>query len=318
MAYTTASSADAAGLGSPSPDAPAAAGAATNTLIPLRFVYNRGTVGFASQGHHPGFGFGNNNRPANGLGGLVTLNGNPGITGAFPPILAPPRIFYGFYNTLRGAGYQCEFYKKDNQLTANELRGPQFGGTNIFNKVNIGLLVGHGVYGTTPDFTISLSGPLETYYPIYKSGVNSYDWVRFTQFKFGSSGSNLRWMGMLSCNNMIESCYDDMYNKELLPIGNNLHLLLGSSSVIFVASNFGDEYALALTGLAGVQRLSVADAWFYAGTRSQGFQTNAVKKTVTFRVAGWLNCLSDDLENYSVPNSGNPADITSINLQVFP
>ena len=248
----------------------------------------------------------------------MTLNESTGITGAFGPLRAPPRIFYGFYNTLRGAGYQCEFYKKDNDLTANELRGPQFGGTNIFNKVNIGLLVGHGVYGTTPDFTISADGPLETYFPIFKSGVNSYDWVRFTQFRFGNSGSNLRWMGMLTCNNMIGSCYDDMYNKELLPIGNNLHLLLGSSSVIFVASNFGEEYGQALTGLGGTQRLSVKDAWFFAGTKSQGFQTNEVKKTVIFRVAGWPACLSDDLENYSAPDSGNPANITFIDEQVFP
>ena len=46
--YTSRSSAGAEGLGAPGPDAPAAAGAATNTLIPLRFAYNRGMVGFAA------------------------------------------------------------------------------------------------------------------------------------------------------------------------------------------------------------------------------------------------------------------------------
>jgi len=302
-----------------SANAAAAAGGGETTLIPPRVFGAMGTVGVAYQGHHPKTSFGNANRPLNGLGGRVTLNESTSITGAFGPLKAPRRIRQDFHIDLSLAGYRTTFYDVDDDLTANDLLGPQYGGANKFNNVNIGLLIGHGVYGSTPDFTTSASGPFETYFPIYKSGVNSYDWVRFTQFEFGSPGSDLRWMAILSCNNMIENNYDDMWNKELLPIGDDLHLLLGSSSVIFVVSNFGRQYASALTGLHGITRRSVADAWFYAGTVSQGFQTNLLaKKTVTFRVAGWPACVNDDLINYSAPDSGNPADIFNINQQVFP
>jgi hypothetical protein len=77
------------------------------------------------------------------------------------------------------------------------------------------LLAGHGVYGMDSDFTISASGPRQTYYPVYKTGDNFYDWVRISQCDFGSS--NLRWMGLLSCNNLFPDVYDDMYAKEVLP-----------------------------------------------------------------------------------------------------
>lgn len=299
-------------------DAPAVADGGTTTLIPPRVVHAVGTMGVAYQGHHPSIGFGSNNRPSNGLAGRVTLNGNPGITGAFGPLRAARKIKIGFVVPLGQAGFKLNYEAKDDTVLANDLRGSQYGGTNKFNKVNIGLLIGHGVYGTSPDFTISASGPLETYYPVYKTGVNSYDWVRFTQFKFGSgSSSALRWMGIISCNNMIGSCYDDMYDKEALPIGNNLHLLLGCSSTIYIVSNFGWEYASALTGGNGVGRRTVADSWFFAGSVSQSHQVSTNKIPVFFRVAGWPNCFADDLINYQSPDSGNPGDITFDDRQVF-
>jgi hypothetical protein len=51
---------------------------------------------------------------------------------------------------------------------------------------------------------------------------------------------------------------------------------------------------------------------------SQGFQTNSPPHPVFFRVAGWPACFSDDLVNYSNPDSGNPANITFDKRQVFP
>jgi len=167
------------------------------------------------------------------------------------------------------------------------------------------------------DFAVA-GGTKLTYFPIYKTGVNSYDWVKFNEFKFGTSGSVLRWMNILSCNNMIDHCYDDMYNKGVLPIGNNLHLLCGSASTVYLVSNFGWQYSAALTGQNGVSRRSVAESWFYAGNVSQGFQTNSPPHPVFFRVAGWPACFSDALVNYSNPDSGNPANITFDKRQVFP
>ena len=295
----------------------AAAGGGTTTLIPPRIVHNLGTMALAYQGHHPDVNFGSANRPSNGLGGRVELNGSPLVTGAFPPLESPQRIMMGFQGVMETRGFKLEWGRADDNVSAAALLGSQYGGSNQFNRANIGLLVGHGVFGTTPDFTTTGAGVLDTYFPIYKTGVNSYDWVRFTQFQFGNSGSNLRWMGILSCNNMFPDNYDDMWNKEMLPIGDNLHLLLGASSTVYLVSNFGREYASALTGANGVQRQSIQEAWFYAGTKSQGFQTKSPKQTVTFRVAGWPNCFSDDLLSYQSPDSGNPGDIASVEREVF-
>ncbi len=301
--------------------AAAASGSGTTTLIPLRVVRSMGTMGLAYQGHHPGTGFGTANRPANGLAGRVQLNTNNGVTGAFGPIQSCSRIMFGFQNTLEQAGYRLGWGRANDNVSASDLRGSQFGGTNQFNKYNIGLLIGHGVFGSDNnsgiDFTVA-GGTKLTYFPVWKTGTSSYDWVRFNEFRFGTSGSALRWMGMLTCNNMIDHCYDDMYNKGVLPIGNNLHLLNGSASTVYIASNFGWQYGSALTGLNGVTRRSVAESWFYAGNVSQGFQTNSPKRDVFFRVAGWPACFNDDLQTFSSPDSGNPANITFIKRQVYP
>jgi hypothetical protein len=299
----------------------ASAGSGATTLIPPRVVRSMGTMALAYQGHHPSTGFGTANRPPNGLTGRVQLNGNNGITGAFGPIRSCSRIMFGFQSTLEQAGYRLGWGRANDNVSASDLRGSQFGGTNQFNKYNIGLLIGHGVFGSDNnsgiDFTVA-GGTKLTYFPIWKTGNSTYDWVRFNEHRFGTSGSALRWMAILSCNNMIDHCYDDMYLKGVLPIGNNLHLLNGSASTVYIVSNFGWQYGSALTGLNGVARRSVKDAWFYAGNLSQGHQTNSPKKDVFFRVAGWPNCFSDDLISYSTPNSGNPANITSDVQKVFP
>jgi len=278
-------------------------------------------MGLAYQGHHPSIGFGTANRPPNGLTSRVQLNGGNGVTGAFGPLKSCQRIMVGFQGTLERAGYRLGWGRADDNVSATDLRGSQFGGTNQFNKYNIGLLVGHGVFGSDNnsgiDFTVA-GGTKLSYFPIWKTGNSTYDWVRFNEFRFGTSGSVLRWMGILSCNNMIDHCYDDMYNKGVLPIGDNLHLLNGSASTVYLVSNFGWQYASALTGQNGVARRSVRNAWFYAGNLSQGFQTNSPKRAVFFRVAGWPNCFSDDLISYSSPDSGNPANITFDKQEVIP
>lgn len=119
-----------------------------------------GTLGIAYQGNHPnGTSFGLNTRPSDGLFGRVSLNVTPGSYGN---LKAAHRVALGFDRYLGDAGYRLKFYKGNFDLHASDLRKPAKGGSSIFNNVNIGLLVGHGVYGTTGDFTISGSGPLQT------------------------------------------------------------------------------------------------------------------------------------------------------------
>jgi hypothetical protein len=296
----------------------AATGPQTTTLIPRRVVGAMGTFGIAWQGHHPNGGFSSSTRPSNGLGGRVTLNTPGSSPGGYGPLRASLSIARGFFHTMHGAGYRQKYYANDDNLVASHLRGSFYGGASKFNNVNIGLLIGHGVFGTTPDFTISASGPLQSYFPIYQRGDTGYDWVRISESDFGGAEpTGLRWMGILSCNNMVASVYDDMYDKEVLPINDNLHLLLGSSSTVYIVSNFGFVYGRALTGANGVPRQTVRESWFFAGQQSQSHQISSVKKSVFFRVAGWPACFNDDLVNYSAPDSGNPADIVFEDREVF-
>jgi hypothetical protein len=272
----------------------------TNQLIPPRIVGQLGSFGIAYQGHHPAGALGP--RPNNGLFGFVSINALPG----YGPLRSASRIASGFNAQMIDAGYIQKFRKADDRLLASQLRKPSKGGTSEFNKANIGLLIGHQVFGSTSDFTISGSGPLQSYFPIYQTGASEYDWVRISEFDFGSS--DLRWMCILSCNNLKDSVYDDMYEKVVLPINDDLHLLCGASTSVFLVSRFGDDFGTALTGSStSVPRMGIRDAWFFAAERTQRYTGSSLE--IVFRVAGWANCFNDDLISYESPNSGNPADI---------
>jgi hypothetical protein len=211
------------------------------------------------------------------------------------------------------AGYRLKFMKSNFDLHASDLRKPSKDGSSVFNQANLGFLIGHGVYGTTADYTIAGSGPKQSYYPVY-TGANGYDWVRLSEFDFGSPGTNgLRWMSILTCNNLVSSVYQDCYDKEVLPVNDSLHLLCGSKTAVYIVSNFGLKYSAALTGGGGVSRTTVKEAWFYAGTQTQARNPSV---SVRFRVIGWPACFDDDLVNYQDPDSGNPADIAFEDRQV--
>ena len=140
--------------------------------------------------------------------------------------------------------------------------------------------------------------------------------MRLSEFEFGGPNSNLRWMSILNCNNLVDSVYQDCYDKEALPVGDNLHLLCGANGAVFMVFNFGLRYSAALTGSTTTRR-TVMESWFYAGTQTQSKQPDGPHMSVSFRVIGWPNCFDDDLLTYQTPNSGNPADITFQDRTVF-
>ena len=132
-----------------------------------------GTVGVAYQGHHPDDPIGSFRRPANGLFGYVTLD--PDYSLPYGTIHRAKKIAEGFDAAMNKDGWTTHFKLGDDALHASHLRKPSKGGSSKFNEVNIGLLVGHGIRGVSGDFTISGSGPLETYIPIYTTGAANYD-----------------------------------------------------------------------------------------------------------------------------------------------
>lgn len=226
---------------------------------------------------------------------------------------------------MSNAGWKLGFHKADNNLQDYELKRADlgFGGSNLFNRVNLGLFMSHGNYGSTLDFTPATSQSKQTYFAV--GGTNPPNsWIRLSEFRFGN---NLRWMALLTCNNLEDDAYQSMYNKLVLPIGdenqpwsNQLHLLLGCSTYSAVSDDFGKIWAKKMNGgfFSGVQ--TIADAWFntgkevYRGQSRTGIYTN----DLFFRVVGWdTPTFNDRLLLYTIPD---PSVDTLIDMKerVFP
>ena len=185
-----------------------------------------GKLGVAWQGDHPDpgtNGIGGFNPPAN-LVGSIQLS--PNYLLPYGPIKNAGTIATKFENTMKKYKWKTAFNYGDDQLTANLLRKASKGGSNLFNYCNIGLMVGHGIRGANQDFKATSTPSLQTYMPIYKKGVNAYDWVRMSEFDFGGGPVGLRWMGLYACNMLSYDNAQDMYNKGVLPMNFNLHILL--------------------------------------------------------------------------------------------
>jgi hypothetical protein len=159
-----------------------------------------GKLGVAWQGNHPDpgtNGIAGFNRPAN-LVGLIQLSPNYFLP--YGPIRNAGVIATKFENTMKKYKWTTAFNYSADQITAPLLRKPSKGGSNLFNYCNIGLLVGHGIRGITQDAKATSTPSLQTYFPIYKKGVNACDWVRMSEFDFGGGPGGLRWMGIYACN----------------------------------------------------------------------------------------------------------------------
>jgi hypothetical protein len=302
----------------------------TTGIGPIR-VGLSGSFAIAYQGHHPqGTVFPASTAPDDGLIGTIELN-TASPAGSYPKLRSLRNISLGLESVLSRAGFRLVNRLADDDLTLNHLDGVPYGGRGTLNEANLAFLCGHGVYGKDPDFTISFDGPLQTYYPVYRTGNNFYDWFRISNGDFGGSfldvnnvvhPGRMRWMCILTCNNLHsdeeQDTYGDMYNKEVLPITDDLHLLLGCKTTSYMVSAFGAALGHALTGtfVSPTPQLSVAEAWFYAGRETQA--RGNPSQPVVFRVAGWPNNFSDFLDNYQTPNAGNPADITFEDRQVWP
>ncbi|MGI8965220.1 MAG: Ig-like domain-containing protein, partial [Limisphaerales bacterium] len=126
-----------------------------------------GKFGVAWQGNHPDTitGIPGFNRPAN-LVGTITLD--PNYVLPYGAIHQAENIAKNFETTLNKYKWKKAFNYGNDQLTARLLRKPSKGGSNLFNDCNIGLLIGHGIRGTSQDGRATSTPSLQTYMPIYK------------------------------------------------------------------------------------------------------------------------------------------------------
>lgn len=278
-----------------------------------------GTVGIAWQGHHPATPLPPNppsatfTRPSSGLPTQPLINLVPNYRLPYGPIKQAGQLAKRFAKEMAIGGWKKGFELGDDALEAKALRKPAKGGTSKFNEINIGLLVGHGIHGESPDFVSTNTGALGTYFPIYKSGATNYDWVRLSDCDFGST--NLRWMGIYSCNMLHELSSDSMYAKGVLPINDKLHLLLASRTSVQIHPAFGEKWASFMLGREAGGILSVWQAWNAAGVLVHALE--GPSHEVIFRTAGWPECYGDKLGSYTEPTSNNVYDIEMRHTQIW-
>ena len=283
-----------------------------------------GKLGVAWQGDHPdpgtNGGIAGFNRPANLIGSIQL---SPVYALPYGPIKNAETIAKKFESTMKKYKWTTAFNYGNDQVGASLLRKASKGGSNLFNYCNIGLLIGHGIRGVNQDFkAVSSATPsLQTYFPIYKKGVNAYDWVRMSEFDFGGGPGGLRWMGLYACNMLSYDNAQDMYNKGLLPMNFNLHILLGEETSIYMYPEFGRLWASYMNGGEDAVKHTVIDSWNLASRKIHaipGVVTHPAPTTVVMTCAYWPDCVGDTLQSYTDNGSTDPSDITFRRVQTYP
>lgn len=276
-----------------------------------------GRFGVAWQGDHPDpgtNGIGGFNPPAN-LSGSIQLS--PNYLLPYGPIKNAGTIATKFENTMKKYKWTKAFNYGNDQLTASLLRKPSFGGSNLFNYCNLGLLVGHGIRGANQDFKATSTPSLQTYMLLYIPGVHSYDWVRMSEFDFGGGPGGLRWMGLYACNMLYPDSAQYMYAKGVLPMNFNLHILLAEETSIFMYPEMGAKWASYMNGgeAGGVQ--TVMQSWILASQKIHAL-VNPVGHTVSMTCAYWPDCVNDSLRSNTDNGSTNPSETSFRRVQVYP
>lgn len=274
-----------------------------------------GKIGIAWQGHHPDTtnGIAGFNPPAN-LVGSVTLS--PNYVLPYGRIGRAGEIANKFEREMKKHKWTTGFNYGNDQLTAPQLRKPSKGGTNLFNYCNIGLLVGHGIRGASQDNRATSTPSLQTYFPIYKTGVNAYDWVRMSEFDFGGGPVGLRWMGIYACNMLYRDNALDMWNKGVLPLNENMHILLAEETSIHMYPEFGRLWASYMNGGEDGVKRTVLESWSLASQKAH--KEVQPSHDVIMSSAYWPNCVNDKLLSYTPNDSDDPSEIRFRRVKVWP
>ena len=205
-----------------------------------------------------------------------------------------------FVKEMKRNNWSKKFSRSDDLLSINDLRGS---GANIFNNVQLGLLMLHGTYGTTPDYTIS--GAKQMYFPITSGGSAQY--LRMSEMNLGSAATNgLKWMAIDACNSMYQPNWADMLNHGVHPNNSDLHLLLGTDSVSYTDPTRQKYWARYMTsGKIVLSPMTIEDAWFQAARDAFAATGYNYTNAIYFAVGGDAACTGDMLQTNSPP-TGSP------------
>jgi hypothetical protein len=258
--------------------------------------------------------------PKNGIPypvtGVCHLDGG-GTSVLFDPIPEGPAFEVNFIRTMKKGGWRLNYNKSNNStpaLHANDMRRSDqgYGGGELFTTANIGLFMNHGNYGTDPDYSAGSSGSRQTYFRISTDGGDN-GWLRMCQIGFGGE---LKWLGILACNSL--NTYSSMANAGAIPL-KTTHLVCGCATIAAVGEDFGALWAKNMFGGVFTSPKTIANAWFQAGKTQYSYATN-LTGTITFRVAGYPECMNDTIKNNTAPSSPSPApgNLTQTPEQVYP
>jgi hypothetical protein len=231
----------------------------------------------------------------------VAIDGYPAGTFFY---LAPLREFKAvatrFSSALQNGDWKPSFIKANEQFWVTDIEKSSLGGSSIFNNVNIGMLMGHGSYATTAED----DNVKYTYFWVADS-KHGVGYLRLADFDFGGSDptNGLEWMTLYSCSMLNPTCYNSMNNNFKLPVNENLHLLMGCSTVAYTSTKLGKLYGKYLAGSFFTAQQTVPNAWIDAGTNS--YQNFSVTNAINFRVVGWPDCFDDTITS---PNDPDPDD----------
>jgi len=226
------------------------------------------------------------------------------------PQFSPLKQFYtegnNFIAAMHKYGWGESFGKIDDQLNINDLRGS---GTP-FNSVNLGLLMLHGTYGSAADYTVS--GCKQMYFPI--AAGTSAQYLRMSEMNLGGAGTNgLKWMGIMACFSLYHVNWTSMQGQNIKPYNSNLHLLLGTDSLVYTDNHIMELWAQYMAKGKGTNApMTIKNAWITAAT--DAYHQNSYPITMKFAVAGDSACGNDSLATNSAPTG----TWTYTSTQVYP
>jgi hypothetical protein len=175
--------------------------------------------------------------------------------------------------------------------------------------------MGHGSYGTDLDYSPGGIGSYQTYMPsgnFNETGDNA--WLRMCQFGFGSS---LKWMVLDACFTLTDSSkhnFSSMVSHGGIPL-KETHLICSATTSIDLDATLEQRWATHILK----DNQTIADAWFNAGY--EAYHAGAGNPdTIVFRVAGYSECMSDQVTNNVAPYSPSsaPGSLSKRDYQVSP
>jgi hypothetical protein len=263
------------------------------------------------------------NIPQNGITypatGVVHLDGTSDSSEGFDEVNSDNEVS-GAITAFRNHSWLLVTNKHDNALSTQEMRrsDQNYYGGEYFTQATIGIFLGHGSYGTDPDYSPGASGAKQTYFPsgnINDNGVDKYGnaWLRMCQFGFGG---NLKWMVIDACNGLCDPNFSSMKSKGAIPL-KTTHLLCSASTEVDQSDDIEANFVNLI--LSPTNTVSIPIQWGYAGREAYRGITN-ITDTVVFRTVGYPECMSDTVQNNTSPSSPSaaPGNLSKLDLQAYP